>query len=391
MKKLQKLSLVASLALISTQAFSADTIAGAFEEGKISGEIKSQYFQKESNDSKTVNIWTNGGNLSYTTGSFNGLSAGVTFQVASTTAEDLDENPSAYDSDQNVSGAVLSEAYLQYTRGNTTAKVGRQYLSTPLVAGSGSRIFKESFEAATITNTDIANTSISLIYVDKFQGRTDGNEGAPSFNQVGDGVYSIYATNNSIENLNLVGQYVKATDMTTDNKDITIYYANASYDFGAFKLGAQYYGSDDENTTDTGYYLNNRDGSLYALNASTSFGDLSLGASYSKVSKNGGVSAYNLGNGADYIYTWTWMYGGVYDADTTAYSINGAYKFTDKLSANFIHANWEIGNSGNSRETDIIIDYKFTKALSARWLHADLNDNAGYGKYKSRLYVSYKF
>ena len=32
--------------LITTQAFSADTIAKAFEEGKISGEIKSQYFQR---------------------------------------------------------------------------------------------------------------------------------------------------------------------------------------------------------------------------------------------------------------------------------------------------------------------------------------------------------
>ncbi|GGD35582.1 hypothetical protein GCM10012288_06860 [Malaciobacter pacificus] len=85
------------------------------------------------------------------------------------------------------------------------------------------------------------------------------------------------------------------------------------------------------------------------------------------------------------------MYGGVYDADTTAYSIDGSYKFTDKLSASFIHANWEIGNSGDMRETDIIVDYKFTNALSARLLHADLNDNAGYGKYRSRLYVSYKF
>jgi hypothetical protein len=330
-------------------------------------------------------------NLSYKTGSFYGLSAGVTFQVASTTAEDLDEKPDAFDSDQNVSGAVMSESYLQYTRGNTTAKLGRQYISTPLVAGSGTRIFKESFEAYTIQNSDLPNTTITASYVTKFQGRTDGNEGAPKFNKLGDGVYSIYVTNNSIENLNLAGQYVKATDMTTDNKDITLYYLNGSYDFGAFKLGAQYYGSDDDNTADTGYYLNNRDGYLYALKASTNIGDLSLGLAYSEVSDKGGVSAYNLGNGADYIYTWTWMYGGVYDADTTAYSIDGSYKFTDKLSASFIHANWEIGNSGDMRETDLIVDYKFTNALSARLLHADLNDNAGYGKYRSRLYVSYKF
>jgi hypothetical protein len=390
MNKKISLGLIASSVLFAGN-LSADTLSEAFENGKVSGEIKSQYFQKESNNSETTSIWTNGGNLSYKTGSFYGLSAGVTFQVASTTAEDLDEKPDAFDADQNVSGAVMSESYLQYTRGNTTAKLGRQYISTPLVAGSGTRIFKESFEAYTIQNSDLPNTTITASYVTKFQGRTDGNEGAPKFNKLGDGVYSIYVTNNSIDNLNLAGQYVKATDMTTDNKDITLYYLNGSYDFGAFKLGAQYYGSDDDNTADTGYYLNNRDGYLYALKASTNIGDLSLGLAYSEVSDKGGVSAYNLGNGADYIYTWTWMYGGVYDADTTAYSIDGSYKFTDKLSASFIHANWEIGNSGDMRETDLIVDYKFTNALSARLLHADLNDNAGYGKYRSRLYVSYKF
>lgn len=383
-------ALIASSTLLTVNLV-ADSLATAFSEGKVSGELKSQYFQKESNNSETTSIWTNGGNLSYETGSFYGLTGGVTFQVASTTAEDLDELPSAYDGDQNVSGAVLSQAYLTYTRKNTTAKIGRQYISTPLIAGSGSRIFKESFEAYTVTNTDLPDTKIMAGLVTKFQGRTDGNEGAPKFNKLGDGVYTIYATNNSVKDLSLTGQYVKATDMTTDNKDITIYYLNGSYDFGAFKLGAQYYGSDDDNTTDTGYYINNRDGYLYALNASTSIGNLSLGASYSEVSDNGGVSAYNLGNGADYIYTWSWMYGGVYDADTTAYSINGAYKFTDKLSANFIHATWEIGNSGKSRETDVIVDYKFTDELSARLLYAKLNDNAGFGKYKSRLYLSYKF
>lgn len=390
MNKKISLGLIASSVLFAGN-LSADTLSEAFENGKVSGEIKSQYFQKESNNSETTSIWTNGGNLSYKTGSFYGLSAGVTFQVASTTAEDLDEKPDAFDADQNVSGAVMSESYLQYTRGNTTAKLGRQYISTPLVAGSGTRIFKESFEAYSIQNSDLPNTTITASYVTKFQGRTDGNEGAPKFNKLGDGVYSVYVTNNSIENLNLAGQYVKATDMTSDNKDITLYYLNGSYDFGAFKLGAQYYGSDDDNTADTGYYLNNRDGYLYALKASTNIGGLSLGVAYSEVSDKGGVSAYNLGNGADYIYTWTWMYGGVYDADTTAYSIDGSYKFTDKLSASFIHANWEIGNSGDMRETDIIVDYKFTNALSARILHADLNDNAGYGKYRSRLYVSYKF
>lgn len=109
MKKLHKISLVASLALITSQAFAADTLAGAFAEGKVSGELKSQYFQKKNDDGK-ISIWTNGANLSYTTGSFYGLSAGLTFQAATVTADDLDNatNDYNYNSDQNVSGAVAS-------------------------------------------------------------------------------------------------------------------------------------------------------------------------------------------------------------------------------------------------------------------------------------------
>jgi len=375
------LSLIAALAVFNTA--NANTLSEAFSNGKVSGEIKSQFYQKESNDSKTVNIWTNGLNLSYNTAEYNGLTAGVTFQAASVGSEDLNENPTAYNADQNVSGSVLSQVYVQYKLDNTTLKVGRQYLATPLIASSGSRIFKESFEAATLTNTDIKDTSISLMYVSKYQGRTDGNEGAPSFEKLGDGVFSIYATNKSVKNLNLVGQYVNAKNLVANNtKDVTLYYLNAEYDFTAFKLGAQYYGSDDNGAA-------NNDGNAYALKASTKLGDLSLAASYSDVSKDGGVDAWHLGNGADYIYTWSWYEGSRYSADMEATKLEAGYKFTDKLSANVMHISWKTSTSDTTKETDYILDYKVSKDLSLRWLHGQF-DNSG-NEYRSRIYASYKF
>ncbi|UTJ05579.1 OprD family outer membrane porin [Arcobacter roscoffensis] len=380
MKKLS-LSLIATLAIFNTA--NAGSLSEAFSNGKVSGELKSQFYQKESSDSKTVNIWTNGLNLSYITGDYNGLSSGFTFQGASVGTEDLDENPNAYDADQNVSGAVLSQAYIQYKMDNTTVKVGRQYLATPLIASSGSRIFKESFQAATLTNTDIKDTSISLMYVNKYQGRTDGKEGAPSFEKLGDGVFSIYATNKSIENLSLVGQYVEAKDLVANNtKDVSIYYLNAEYDFDAFKLGAQYYGSDDNGAA-------NNDGNAYALKASTNINDLSLAASYSEVSKDGGVDAWHLGNGADYIYTWSWYAGSRYSADMKATKVEAGYKFTEDLSANIMHISWKTSTSSTTKETDFILDYNVSKDLSLRWLHGQL-DNAS-NEYQSRLYASYKF
>lgn len=375
------LSLVAALAVFNTA--NASSLSEAFSNGKVSGELKSQFYQKESNDSKTVNIWTNGLNLSYTTADYNGLIAGVTFQGASVGAEDLDENPNAYDADQNVSGSVLSQAYIEYKIDNTKVKVGRQYLATPLIASSGSRIFKESFQAATLTNTDIKDTSISLMYVNKYQGRTDGKEGAPSFEKLGDGVFSIYATNNSVKNLSLAGQYVNAKNLVDNNtKDVSIYYLNAEYDFNVFKLGAQYYGSDDNGAA-------NNDGNAYALKASTKIEDLSLAASYSEVSENGGVDAWHLGNGADYIYTWSWYAGSRYSADMKATKLEAGYKFTDKLSANIMHINWKTSTTSSTTEIDYTLDYKVSKDFSLRLLHGQL-DNAS-NEYQSRIYASYKF
>ena len=380
MKKLS-LSIIATVAIFNTA--NANSLSEAFSNGTVSGELKSQFYQKESNDSKTVNIWTNGINLSYITGDYNGLSSGFTFQGASVGSEDLDENPNAYDADQNVSGAVLSQAYIKYKLDNTTLKVGRQYLATPLIASSGSRIFKESFQAATLTNTDIKDTTISLMYVNKYQGRTDGKEGAPSFEKLGDGVFSIYATNKSIKNLSLAGQYVEAKDLVANNtKDVSIYYLNAEYDFDAFKLGAQYYASDDNGAA-------NNDGNAYALKASTNFGDLSLAASYSEVSKDGGVDAWHLGNGADYIYTWSWYEGSRYSADMKATKLEAGYKFTDKLSANIMHISWKTGTSSTTKETDLIVDYNVSKDLSLRWLHGQFDNSAN--EYRSRIYASYKF
>lgn len=68
-------------------------------------------FSKEVSDKK-VSVWTNGGNLSYKTGNFYGFNAGFTVQASTVTTSDLDNSPTAYNQDQNVSGAVLSQAYL---------------------------------------------------------------------------------------------------------------------------------------------------------------------------------------------------------------------------------------------------------------------------------------
>lgn len=387
MKKITQLGIVASLMLVSTQSFSADTLASAFESGKVSGEIKSQYFQKEVADKK-VSVWNNGGNLSYVTGDFYGFKSGVTFQAASVTASDLDNAPTAYNKDQNVSGAVLSQAYLQYTVANTSAKVGRQYISTPLVEGSGSRMFKESFEGLVISNTDISNTTIVAAYVDKEQYRTNIASGGTDvkavsdFEQVQDGAYTVYANNKSIKDLTVDAQYALINSNTNATDDTKAFYAAGSYNINPFTIETQTYQTDNGDTT-------NSKGSAYGINLLANFDKLSLGAAYSTIDNDANIVP-GIGNGADYLYTGPWIYGGVYDADTDAYKLSAGYKITADLSFDLIYGAWKTASNPTSSETDYMATYAFNKNFSTKLVFATY-DNLADESYRSRLYASYKF
>lgn len=229
MEKFAKLSLVASLAVAGFTSAYADSLAEAFATSKLKGEIKSEYFAKRNAAGVKDSIWSNGGNLYVTTGSYYGLSAGVTFQVGHVASVD----GSGYDADMNANGAALSQAYIQYVMNNTSFKAGRQYLHMPLIAVSGSRMFRQSFEAYMLSNTDLPNTTLVAGYVNKYQNRTSSSSGSatigdePFFADVGDdGAYTLYAKNTSIENLAVQSQYLIEKNDANDRKSL---YADAVY------------------------------------------------------------------------------------------------------------------------------------------------------------------
>lgn len=259
--KLAQLSLAGILvAGLVTNSYGADTLADAFKNGKTKGELRAWYFDRKVEDApaKSADIINTAVILNYVTDKFYGFSLGGTFQSnfapnADTTAKDV------FKSDMYGSGAVLSEGYLGYDIGKTAIKAGRQFISTPLVNGSGSRIVKESFEGATITNKDLPGTTITGGYIDKFQGRTGYAMGeavgdAPSFDDRSiflgisgsttydfDGAYTIAAINKSIPNLTLTGQYLNVGDVTvgTRKSDINVYFAEGKYvlPMNGYKLG----------------------------------------------------------------------------------------------------------------------------------------------------------
>ena len=324
---------------LSTSSFAADSLAAAFKEGKVSGALQAYYFNKD-NGTTDAGIFSTGLDLSYETASLNGFAFKATFQSSASPFAD-DEGKAMYNGSMYGSGAQLSEVYLSYTAGKTTALVGRMYLDTPLVASSGSRLNKEAFEGAAIINTDLANTTLIAGYVQKFQSRTDGSGGFGKFRRVGatnvgmvpfeDGAYTLAAINKSIAGLTLTGAYADVIDIAQ------VAYVEAAYEGkGAsftYGVAGQYYYSEVDGTDDT---------NLFGVKVNIGVGDFSFVAAYSKADDSFDVVS-GLGNGADLAYTMSPLNSYSYAADTEAYKIGAAYAVTKSANVGISYTVNEVG------------------------------------------------
>ncbi len=270
MKKIVKLSLVTSLALISS--VNAQNLSEAFSNSKVKGEIKAEYSNSNFlGNKKSDNITAVGGSLGIITGDFYGFKAGATFQTSSII--DDKNNSNVFANDLDASGAVLSEAYIDYTISKTSLKAGRQYIYTPLVSTaidgkSSESILKDSFEAYVLTNTDIPDTTLVAGYINKYQGKTNSIGDTGDFDKFQDGAYTIYAKNTSIKDLTLQAQYLKENGQTSAS-DKDALYLQADYVIAGHNISAQVLTSTDKTQASDA-----QDGKLFGLKA---MGPLGIG------------------------------------------------------------------------------------------------------------------
>ncbi|AHJ12193.1 OprD family outer membrane porin [Sulfurospirillum multivorans] len=361
--KLVKLSLVAFVVagLASSSFAASDTLADAFKNGKVNGELRAWYFDRDTGDQNTntlakgdADIFSTGVMLSYVTDSLYGLSLGTTFQSSYSPFADNDAK-NLYGTDMYGSGAVLSEAYVTYTLGKTTAKVGRQFIASPLVNSSGSRMIKEAFQAAVLINTDLPDTTLVAGYSDRFQGRTsdydrsvDGSDSEmPSFKKEAvfygtgttagsnvfgfDGAYTAAAINKSITNLTLTGQYLFVNDVEfTEGGDANVFYAEGNYvvPLSTMKLlfDVTYRGSRTSNETFDSFHV---EGDMYQ--GRIGFSELAgfkASFAYSTVSDDQSV-LLGAGNGPS-TYTAPLIKGAevTSGANTNAYKVEVGYDFS---------------------------------------------------------------
>ena len=208
--KLVKMSLVAAL-LVGSSAYAMENI-------KVSGDAR-LYYETVGNDTANTDTFgkdsSNGQvalNLGMTGDIMEGISFGTSLAVTDTLG--LEQNlvggtwagPVAnaglgYDTTSGAGGNVagntanqwwLSEAYIAATVGNSTAKIGRQYLDTPLAFSETWNIVSNSFTAAVLLNQDIPNTTLVGAYV----GQSNGSFNTVATADTATSPFSSYMTNN---------------------------------------------------------------------------------------------------------------------------------------------------------------------------------------------------
>ncbi len=399
MKKFSCLSLIASMAIATPLL--ANSLSEAFEKLEVKGEIKAAY--SDSNflgASESEDITALGGSLGIVTGDFYGLSAGVTFQASTVLTDDFNAVTAGPQIDHlDASGARLSEAYLQYKFSNTSFKAGRQYIYTPLVSTaldgkSSESIIKDSFNAYILTNTDLPNTTLVAGYVNKYQAKSSSTtDDIGDFENFLDGAYTIYAKNDSIENLTLQAQYLNISGVTSsDDKDV--FYLQADYKLGHHTLSAQYL-----NSTDKSQASNAQDGELFGLKATGPLGLGNLGylVAFNASTDDDGDAFVGAGSGTtDTPFTAMPVHGGGVPSRPDTNTIVGAIVIPFSSFTFIPYGGKSMSSShplGDVSAMGAMAIYPVAKnlMLKASFEHVEVENIITEDTDTARIYLSYKF
>ena len=200
----------------------------------------------------------------------------------------------------------ISQAYIAYTMGKTTAKIGIQELDTPLAFTEKWNVVKNTFQAIVLVNQDIENVTLVGAYVGKgnsIQGTGSltalTGAGGTVVNYDGEfesfhgGAYAVGALT-SIAGVNAQAWYYDIdTVLNVAGISADAYWleADTKIDAGAAKvfLGAQYAGTD-TNEAGGGNSLN-----AFAVKAAADVAGVNLYAAYSSVDDDVATATASLG------------------------------------------------------------------------------------------------
>lgn len=268
----KKLSLIASLLLVSTSSVLAESnsIKEAFANSKVSGDI-TVYTKSENKKTSTDSGWTSlNGGINFETDSFKGLSFKAGLRANHELAEEEDGNyESKFEND-----AVLTEANITYANSDFSVTAGRQEIDLEWLGDYN--------EGVTAEIKAIENTSIVLGYTNRQAAISDDESGTfASFTDYNGKKTEAFVADvkfEGIQDVVLNPYYYNADGIAS------FYGLKADYNTDIIGLTAHYATTSEENPA-------SKDGNILHLEASTSLAGVSLAAGYITTDKDGGTGS----------------------------------------------------------------------------------------------------
>ena len=274
--------------------------------------------------------------------------------------------------DGSLNGAALTKAYVTKKLGNTTIKAGRQELPkslSPLAFSEGWNVFKNTFDAAVVINSDIPDTTLVGAYVSK----SNRHANLGSFDNltantvpVGKGAYMLTVANKSVKQMPVTLTYYDL-ELSNGLEAASAIWADVQIDAGLpVKFGLQGGQIMPEN--------NLEDTTALGVKVTGKAGPVDLKLAYTTVD-DGTVSVQNVGTGVKTpLYTQMIANQGAIsnNADTVVLQAKGAVG-PGTLIAQYDMTQTNTGPDNDFNELDVI--YKF-KALGTTMLAAYVNKDS---------------
>jgi len=354
MKKL--LIIVLSFMAYTTSSFGSKSILDSFKNTDISGQIRVGHVS-DMNDNITNAI---GATLGMKTNAVNGLSVGATFYTTHAIAGKDKATEFTFLDSNNDSYSILGEAYLEANRGNTIVKVGCQIIDTPYANSDDIGMVPNTFEAITVVNNTIPNTTITLMSLNKMSG-VDATipENFSDLQTNGDAVKAAGIIYDGLENISLQAW---SYDISDDN--VKYNYFEVGYKTDLFSLAVQ------KSTQGNGNFAT-------GIMAIASLGDLEL-----TVAKNDVKGTVSNGFGGGSFFTSSEDHTIADTVDQKAVLVGAEYSI-GAVTMVVNNVKFDVGED----ETDYLLGYAINDNLSADFIFTDMNTDGR----MTRVFINYNF
>jgi hypothetical protein len=357
----------------------ADTLSEALGHSQFDGNIRVGY-QNHETQGETKNEVAIGVRLHVETATYYGLQLGTTLFSSYGNGEEGFEGVPFFDENNN-DYAIIAEAYLKGTFSNTTLILGRQTIDTPFADSDDIGMVPNTFEAYTLINKDIKDTTIFISQVQKMSGVDSESPSQFTSLNGSKGVQVLGLTYEGIDHTALAGWFY---NISGEGK---ISYLEATYEneTDAYTYGGvvQYVLQD---------YERGEDSTIYGVAAS--FGVKSVGLT-TTVSYNNthGRAAENFFGGGPFVTNaeHNTLKEAGFDGNIILYtlewdaSVVGVEDLMLRVNIDAHH-----GEQYYAREYDIVAEYSYSDTMNISAVYSNIDDRDESFK-NLRVFANYSF